>query len=69
MEVRRRLHTLAALVEPKTMAVAASGVPKVLAQNMEGLWWKETTAEHEAALAAIVPRAVAELQAKGCGRA
>ena len=65
MEVRRRLHTLAALVAPETMAVAASGVPKVLAQNMEGLWWKETTAEHEAALAAIVPLAVAELQAKG----
>ena len=41
--------------------VVASGVPKVLAQNVEGLWWKETTAEHEAALAAIVPRAVAEL--------
>ena len=41
------------------------GVPKVVAQNMEGAWWKETTAEHEAALVAFVPQVVAELQEKG----
>jgi len=44
---------------------AANGVPKVVAQNMEGAWWKETTAEMEAALAPFVPQAVAELQKKG----
>lgn len=45
--------------------VTANGVPKVVAQNMEGAWWKETTAEHEAALVAFVPQVVAELQEKG----